>query len=36
MKKAGTFDQKKTGVVNTVVEGKPGDDVSAASSVTIS
>ena len=36
MKKAGNFKAKKTGVVNTVVEGKPGDDASAASSVTIS
>ena len=36
MKKAGTFEEKKTGVVNTVIEGTTGDDASAASSVTIS
>ena len=36
MKKAGTFEAKKTGVVNAVVKGMPGDDASAASSVTIS
>ena len=35
MKKVGTFEAKKTGVVNTVLEGKPGDDASAASSVAI-
>ena len=36
MKKAGTFEAKKTGVVNAVVNGTPGDDASAASAVTIS
>ena len=35
-KKAGNLEAKKTGVVNTAVEGTPGDDASAASSVTIS
>ena len=35
MKKAGTFEEKKTGVVNIVVEDTPGDDASAAPSVTI-
>ena len=36
MKKAGTFENKKKGVVNAVVKCMPGDDASAASSVTIS
>ena len=36
MKKAGNFEAKKTGVVNTVVESTPVNDVSAVSSVTIS
>ena len=36
MKKAGTFEAKKTGVVNSVIKGTPGDDASAASSVNIS
>ena len=36
MKKAGTFEANKTGVVNAVVEGTSRDDASAASSVTIS
>ena len=36
MKKVGTFEAKKTGFVNTVVEGTPGVNASAASSVTIS
>ena len=36
MKKAGTFEAKTTGVVNATVKGTPGDDASAASSVTIS
>ena len=36
MKKAGTFKAKKTGLVNAVVKGMPGDDASAASSVPIS
>ena len=36
MKKAGTFEAKKTGVVNAVVKGMPGDDASAELSVTIS
>ena len=36
MKKAGTFESKKTGFVNSVVKGTPGDDDSAALSVTIS
>ena len=36
MKKVGTLEAKKTGVVNAVVKGMPGDDASAASSVTIS
>ena len=35
MKKSGTFEAKKTGVVNTAVEDTPGKDASAASSVTI-
>ena len=35
MKKADTFEANKTGVVNTVVEGTPGNDASSASSVTI-
>ena len=36
MKKAGNFEVKKTGVVNAAVKGTPGDDASAALSVTIS
>ena len=36
MKKAGTFEAKNTGVMNAVVKGTPGDNASAASSVTIS
>ena len=36
MKKAGTFEAKKTGVVNTVVGGTSGDNASAALSVTTS
>ena len=36
MKKAGTFKEKKTGVANAVMKGTPGDNVSAALSVTIS
>ena len=36
MEKVGTFEAKKTGIVNAVVKGTPGDDDSAASSVTIS
>ena len=36
MKKAVTFEAKKTGIVNAVVKGTLGDNASAASSVTIS
>ena len=36
MIKAGTFEANKTGVVNSVVKGTPGDNASAVSSVTIS
>ena len=36
MKKAGTFEANTTGVVNAAVKGMPGDNASAASSVTIS
>ena len=36
MKKAGTFEAKKTGVVNTAMEGTSSDDTPAALSVTIS
>ena len=36
IKKAGTLGKKNTGVMNTVVEGTPGYDASAALSVTIS
>ena len=36
MKKAGTLEAKNTEVVNAVVKVTPGDDTSAASSVTIS
>ena len=36
MKKVGSFEAKKTGVVNSILKGTPGDDASAASSVTIS
>ena len=36
MKNAGTFEANKTGVVNAVVKGTPGDNYSAAFSVTIS
>ena len=36
MKKAGTFEAKKTGVVNAVAKGTLGDDDSAELSVTIS
>ena len=35
MKNVVTFEENKTGVVNTVVEGTPGNDTSAAASVTI-
>ena len=36
MKKAGNFEAKNTGVVNTVVEGTSCNNASAASLVTIS
>ena len=36
MKHLGTFEAKKTGVVNSVVKGTPGDNASVTLSVTIS